>query len=208
LCDRELADASSFFLQQWSLFELYFRYTAATESMQKPSAILGSAFFLLLAPGVVGGYVPWRISHWQMRAPLLGISVFRVLGVFLIVAGSPMVLDSFARFAIQGLGTPAPVFPTKHLVVTGLYRHVRNPMYVGVIAIIAGQGLLLGDLRTLGYGALVWFAFHLFVRGYEEPKLTKTFGEEYREFCRNVPRWLPRARAWHSNHEIDGQSLP
>jgi protein-S-isoprenylcysteine O-methyltransferase Ste14 len=183
------------------------RYTAATELMRKASAILGSILFLLLAPGVVAGFVPWWISRWQMRAPLLGISVFRVLGVFLIVAGVPMVLDSFVRFAIQGLGTPAPVFPTTHLVVTGLYRHVRNPMYVGVIAIIAGQGLLFGSQRVLGYGALVWMAFHLFVRGYEEPKLTKRFGEEYREFCRNVPRWMPRLRGWRSNREIGGPSF-
>jgi protein-S-isoprenylcysteine O-methyltransferase Ste14 len=175
--------------------------------MRKASAILGSILFLLLAPGVVAGFVPWWISRWQMRAPLLGISVFRVLGVFLIVAGVPMVLDSFVRFAIQGLGTPAPVFPTTHLVVTGLYRHVRNPMYVGVIAIIAGQGLLFGSQRVLGYGALVWMAFHLFVRGYEEPKLTKRFGEEYREFCRNVPRWMPRLRGWRSNREIGGPSF-
>jgi protein-S-isoprenylcysteine O-methyltransferase Ste14 len=175
--------------------------------MRKASAILGSIFFLLLAPGVVAGCVPWWISHGQMRTPLLGISIFRVLGILLIVAGVPTVLDSFARFAIQGLGTPAPVFPTKHLVVTGLYRHVRNPMYVGVIAIIAGQGLLFGSLRVLAYGALVWLAFYLFVRGYEEPKLTKTFGEEYREFCRNVPGWLPRFTAWRSNREIGGQTL-
>jgi protein-S-isoprenylcysteine O-methyltransferase Ste14 len=193
-----------FFLRGGSYLDFTFRYTAATELMRKASAILGSIFFLLLAPGVVAGYVPWWISHGQMRAPLLGISVFRVLGILLIVAGVPTVLDSFARFAIQGIGTPAPIFPTKHLVVTGLYRHVRNPMYVGVIAIIAGQGLLFGSLRVLGYGALVWLAFHLFVRGYEEPKLTKTFGEEYREFCKNVPRWVPRFRGWRSNSEIGG----
>jgi len=107
-----------------------------------------------------------------------------------------MLLDSFARFAVQGLGTPAPVFPTKHLVVTGLYRYVRNPMYVGVIAVIVGQGLLFGDRRVLEYGALVWLAFHLFVLSYEEPNLRRTFGDEYREFCRNVPRWVPRAKPW------------
>jgi protein-S-isoprenylcysteine O-methyltransferase Ste14 len=67
--------------------------------------------------------------------------------------------------------------------------------------------LLFGNLRVLGYGALVWLAFYLFVRGYEEPKLTKTFGEEYREFCRNVPRWMPRVRAWRSGREMGGQSL-
>jgi protein-S-isoprenylcysteine O-methyltransferase Ste14 len=163
--------------------------------MRRAAAILGS-FCFLLAPGVVAGLVPRWISHWQIKAPLLGIAAFRVIGATLIVLGVPMLLDSFARFAVQGLGTPAPVFPTKHLVVTGLYRHVRNPMYVGVIALIAGQGLLFGNLRVLEYGALVWLAFYLFVLSYEEPKLRRTFGDEYREFCRNVPRWLPQLKPW------------
>jgi len=164
--------------------------------MHRPNAILGSFVFLLIAPGVVAGVVPWWISRWQVHPPLLGISVLRILGALLIVAGLPMILDSFARFAIQGLGTPAPVLPTRHLVVTGLYRHLRNPMYVGVLAAIFGQGLLFGNVRVLEYGAIVWLAFHLFVLGYEEPKLRSTFGAEYEVFCKNVPRWIPRLQAW------------
>lgn len=107
-----------------------------------------------------------------------------------------MLLDSFLRFALQGLGTPAPILPTKHLVVTGLYRYVRNPMYVGVTATILGQALLFGNIQLLEYGLFVWLAFHLFVLGYEEPTLRSSFGEEYREFCANVPRWVPRLKAW------------
>jgi protein-S-isoprenylcysteine O-methyltransferase Ste14 len=164
--------------------------------MRRPAAILGSFVFLLLAPGIVGGIVPWWISHWQMLPPLLGFSGFRILGALLIAVGLPMLLDSFARFAIQGLGTPAPVLPTRHLVVSGLYRYVRNPMYVGVSATVFGQGLLFGDVRLLIYGFFVWLAFYVFVFGYEEPKLKKTFGEEYLEFSRNVPRWIPRLRPW------------
>jgi protein-S-isoprenylcysteine O-methyltransferase Ste14 len=164
--------------------------------MRRTAAILGSFCFLLLAPGVVAGAVPWWISHWQVGPPLLGISALRVLGAALMTAGVPVLLDSFARFALQGLGTPAPVFPTQHLVVTGLYRYVRNPMYVGVIAVIVGQALLFGNLRVLEYAAVVGAGFCLFVMGYEEPKLRKTFGEEYLEFCRNVPRWVPRVTAW------------
>jgi protein-S-isoprenylcysteine O-methyltransferase Ste14 len=164
--------------------------------LQKPVAILGSFVFLLLAPGTVAGAVPWWISRWQMRSPLLGFSGFRIIGVLLIAFGLPMLLDSFTRFAIQGLGTPAPVFPTRHLVVTGLYRYLRNPMYVGVTATVFGQGLLFGDVRLLTYGFFVWLAFFLFVLGYEEPTLRKTFGEEYLEFCTNVPRWIPKLRPW------------
>jgi protein-S-isoprenylcysteine O-methyltransferase Ste14 len=164
--------------------------------MRRLSAILGSAFFLLLAPGMVAGVVPWWISHWRLQPPLLGLVAFRAAGVLLIIAAIPAVLDSFARFAIQGLGTPAPVFPTRHLVVTGLYGYVRNPMYVGVACAILGQALLLGDVRLLSYGILVWLAFHLFVIGYEEPTLRRSFGAEYEVFCKNVPRWIPRFKRW------------
>jgi len=164
--------------------------------VKRPAAIVGSVFFLLLAPGTVAGLVPWWISRWRMQPPFLGFGGFRVAGIVLIVAGIPILLDSFARFALEGLGTPAPVAPTQHLVVSGLYRYVRNPMYVGVLAVILGQGLLLADTRVLGYGALVWLAFTLFVMGYEEPALRRQFGSEYENFCARVPRWIPRIRPW------------
>jgi protein-S-isoprenylcysteine O-methyltransferase Ste14 len=171
-------------------------YTDCKKSMQRPIAVIGSFVFLLLAPGCVAGVVPWWISRWQVHPAFLGFSGLRVLGALLIIGGLPMILDSFARFAIQGLGTPAPVLPTRHLVVSGLYRHVRNPMYVGVVALILGQGLLFGQTRLLIYGAIVWLAFHLFVLGYEEPKLRNTFASEYETFYKNVPRWVPRLAAW------------
>jgi len=159
-------------------------------------AILGSLFFLLIAPGTVAGFVPWWISGWHIRAPLLHFPPFRWLGVLLIVAGVPVLLDSFARFALHGLGTPAPVFPTRHLVVSGLYRYVRNPMYLAVGAVILGQGLLLGNVRLLEYGVFVCVAFHLFVVLYEEPVLHRSFGAEYEHFRGHVPRWVPRWSAW------------
>lgn len=164
--------------------------------MRRLAAILGSAVFLVLAPGTLAGYVPWTLSRWHMAPPLLGFFPFRVLGALLIAAGLPVLLDSFARFAIQGLGTPAPVAPPKHLVVTGLYRYVRNPMYVAVTSLILGQGLLFGSVRVLEYGLVVWLGFHLFVLGYEEPTLRQRFGEEYKEFCANVRRWWPRLTPW------------
>src|SRR5262249_37737036 len=130
------------------------------------------------------------------RPPVLGLLIIRIIGVVLIVAGIPALLDSFGRFALKGLGTPAPVMPTRHLVVSGLYRYVRNPMYVGVVWVVLGQGLLFGDVRLLGYGLVLWLGFHLFVLGYEEPTLRRTFGEEYSAFCSNVPRWIPRLSPW------------
>jgi protein-S-isoprenylcysteine O-methyltransferase Ste14 len=164
--------------------------------VRRQLAILGSVSFLLLAPGVVAGVLPWWISRWRLQPPLLGFAAFRALGALLIVAGIPVILDSFARFALQGQGTPAPVFPTRHLVVTGLYRYVRNPMYVGVLALIFGQGLLLGNVRVLDYGVLIWLAFELFVVGYEEPTLRRTYGAEYDVFCKHVSRWIPGLKPW------------
>src|SRR5499433_2462108 len=160
--------------------------------MRRILAILGSAIFLVMAPGIVAAYVPWRISRWQVGAPLLGSSSFRLVGVLLIAAGLPVLLDSFARFALQGRGTPAPIFPTRHLVVSGLFRYVRNPMHVAVVSLILGQGLFFGSVRVLEYGITVWMLFHLFVLNYEEPTLRKTYGPQYEQFCANVPRWIPR----------------
>ena len=116
----------------------------------------------------------------------------------MIAAGIAIVLDAFARFAVQGLGTPAPILPTRHLVVSGLYQYVRNPMYVGVLGIILGQGLLFGDGRLFAYGVLLWLGIHVFVVGYEEPTLRRSFGTEYEAFRRNVPRWIPRLSSWRS----------
>ncbi len=166
--------------------------------MRRALAILGSAIFFVIAPGTVVGYIPWRICRWHVAPPLLGFSAVRLVGLLLIVASLPVLSDCFARFALQGLGTPAPVFPTRHLVVSGSFRYVRNPMYVAVAIAILGQGLFFGSVRVLEYGIAVWAAFYLFVLLYEEPTLRATYGCEYEEFCANVPRWLPRVRPWNS----------
>jgi protein-S-isoprenylcysteine O-methyltransferase Ste14 len=165
--------------------------------MRKVWASVGSAVFLVIAPGVVAGLVPWWLSRWRVEAPF-GMP-FRFVGGILLTLGIIGLLDSFVRFALQGAGTPAPVFPTRRLVVTGLYRYVRNPMYVAVVSAILGQGLILGNVRLLVYGALVWLLFHLFVLGYEEPTLRASFGSEYKDFCAEVPRWIPRFTPWRSD---------
>lgn len=164
--------------------------------MRRLAAIVGSALFLVIAPGTIAGLVPWRISRWRVQSSILALPPLRAIGVLLVFAGSFMLMDCFARFALKGLGTPAPVFPPRHLVVNGLYRYVRNPMYVAVVSVIIGQGFFFANLRVLEYGIVVWFCFHLFVLGYEEPTLRATFGAEYEDFCAHIPRWIPRLRPW------------
>ena len=165
-------------------------------SVSRAMAILGSALFFVVAPMMIAGVVPWLVTHWEFQAPFAGVELTRVAGIALIIVGLPGLLDSFARFAIQGIGTPAPVAPTENLVVTGLYRYVRNPIYVAVVAIVLGQATLFGDARLLWYGAVLWLAFHLFVVAYEEPTLRETFGSEYEDYRANVPRWIPRLTPW------------
>jgi protein-S-isoprenylcysteine O-methyltransferase Ste14 len=111
-------------------------------------------------------------------------------------AGMVTLLEAFLRFALKGIGTPAPVFPTKHLVATGTYCFVRNPLYVAVVSLIIGQALLFEDIRVFVYGLCAWLMTHLFVLTYEEPTLRRTFPDEYPIFCAHVPRWIPRMTPW------------
>src|SRR6187455_537548 len=138
-------------------------------AVRKAIAVLGSALFFAVAPSSVAGLVPWWITRWEFRPPFFDLDATRAVGILLIVAGLPGLVDSFGRFALQGLGTPAPIAPTQNLVVTGLYRYVRNPIYIAVVAVILGQAILFGDWRLMTYGVLMWLAFHAFVLAYEEP---------------------------------------
>jgi len=171
------------------------------DMIKKVLTIAGSAVFLAIAPGFVAGLVPWWISSWQPETPFLGMPLSRFAGGVLVTLGFIVLLDSFVRFAVQGMGTPAPVFPTRHLVVSGMYRYVRNPMYVAVVSTILGQGLILGNVTLLEYGGIVWLLFHLFVLVYEEPALSERFGSEYKLFCAEVPRWIPRLTPWKGRSE-------
>jgi protein-S-isoprenylcysteine O-methyltransferase Ste14 len=154
---------------------------------------LGSALFLAVAPGVVAGLVPWLLTGWEAgatRPPL------QVVGALMIVAGAVVLLDSFARFVVEGFGTPAPVAPTERLVVGGLYRYVRNPMYLAVGATIVGQALLFARPILLFYAAAFAAVVFTFVRLYEEPTLADQFGAEYEDYRRAVRGWWPRLRPW------------
>jgi protein-S-isoprenylcysteine O-methyltransferase Ste14 len=163
---------------------------------ERARAAAGSVLFLAVAPGVMAGVVPWLLTGWDAAGDPGAVAV--AAGWVLVAAGAAALLHAFGRFVVEGLGTPAPVAPTRHLVVGGLYRHVRNPMYIAVVSVIAGQALLLGRPGLLLYaavfGAVVWG----FVRFYEEPTLAATYGEEYDAYRRAVPGWYPRLRPWRS----------
>ena len=159
-------------------------------------AIGGSIVFLFVAPGIVAGAIPGWITGWQVGPPLLGLEPLRWIGGVLLALGGVLLLETFSRFALQGLGTPAPIAPTKTLVVTGSYRFVRNPMYVAVVSLILGQGLWFGSVAALGYGFVVWLTVHLFVLAYEEPTLSGTYGDQYDRYRANVRRWIPRLTPW------------
>jgi protein-S-isoprenylcysteine O-methyltransferase Ste14 len=158
----------------------------------RAKAALGSIVFLAVAPGVMAGLIPYLLTGWDAAA---GVAWWQVaLGAALIAAGTAVLLHAFVRFVIEGIGTPAPVAPTQHLVVGGLYRYVRNPMYVAVAATIIGQALLLGRPGLLLYALAFMAAVWSFVHWYEEPVLAARYGAEYEAYRRAVPGWRPRRR--------------
>lgn len=164
--------------------------------MRRLKAAVGSLVFLVLAPGIVAGLIPWWLTDWRAGEPLPLWGPLRVGGAILLAAGVVVLMYSFARFVLEGLGTPAPVAPTERLVVGGFYRYVRNPMYLAVGATIVGQALILGRPVLLVYSAGFAVAVVTFVRGYEEPVLSRQFGEEYEEYRRAVPGWWPAREPW------------
>jgi protein-S-isoprenylcysteine O-methyltransferase Ste14 len=164
--------------------------------MRKANAAAGSAVFFALAPGVVAGLVPWWLTGWRVRdLPSFWLPL-RLAGAVLLVAGAGVLVHAFVRFVVEGSGTPAPVAPTRALVVGGLYRYVRNPMYLAVVAAIVGQALSLGQLALLPYAAVICLAFWVFVHWYEEPTLARQFGASYEAYRRAVPAWWPRRHPW------------
>jgi protein-S-isoprenylcysteine O-methyltransferase Ste14 len=164
--------------------------------MRRPTAAVGSAVFFLVGPGVFVGLIPWLLTGWQVREPVPYWAPMRVLGVILLVAGLIALIQAFVRFVVEGLGTPVPVAAPERLVVGGVYRYVRNPMYVAILAIVVGQALLLGQLGLLLYAAGIWVIAAAFVRFYEEPALRRRFGADYEAYRRAVPAWWPRLRPW------------
>jgi protein-S-isoprenylcysteine O-methyltransferase Ste14 len=161
--------------------------------MARTRAAAGTVVFLVVAPGVVAGLIPWLITDWEANDWWPPV---RVAGWLLIAAGLAVLLEAFARFAIEGIGTPAPVAPTERLVVGGAYRYVRNPMYLAVGALIVGQALVLGQPALLAYAVVFAAAVVAFVHGYEEPTLAERYGSEYDAYRSAVPAWRLRLTPW------------
>jgi protein-S-isoprenylcysteine O-methyltransferase Ste14 len=158
-------------------------------------AWIGTIVFLVLAPGVVAGLIPWLISGWRWHDWGGAAWVLVPIAWIAIATGVAFLLHAFALFALHR-GTPAPVAPTQTLVVAGVYRFVRNPMYLAVLTIILGQALLFGSWPLVLYAMIALAAVLAFVKGYEEPTLTSTYGEQYLDYRRNVPGWWPRLTPW------------
>ncbi|HEX2696570.1 MAG TPA: isoprenylcysteine carboxylmethyltransferase family protein [Anaerolineales bacterium] len=152
---------------------------------------LKSLLFLILAPGMVAGYIPLALLQ---NGPQIKTGILAYLAFPLWAIGTLILLWCFWDFLVKGRGTPAPVDPPKELVATGFYRYVRNPMYVGVLIVILGHFLWFKTISMLVYAGMVFLAFHLFVTLYEEPHLRKTFGSAYDEYCKSVPRWIPKLK--------------
>jgi protein-S-isoprenylcysteine O-methyltransferase Ste14 len=161
--------------------------------VSKARAAVGSVVFLVVVPGLVAGRLPWLLTGWSTHD--WGLPV-RVLGGLMIGAGLAVLLQAFVRFVLEGIGTPAPIAPTRRLVVGGAYRYVRNPMYLAVAALIFGQALLLGQAGLLLYAAAFCVTVAAFVHTYEEPLLARRFGEQYEAYRRAVPAWRPRRTPW------------
>lgn len=157
---------------------------------------VATIIFVLLVPGTIIVIVPWLLSGWKLAEPFFGWTAVRLIGLALVALGLPVVGEAMVRFVRDGLGTPSPTFPTERLVVTGPYRYVCNPIYIGVLSMIVGQALIFGGVAVLAYALCVALAFHLFVVWYEEPTLRRRFGEEYDTYAREVRRWRPRLAPW------------
>jgi protein-S-isoprenylcysteine O-methyltransferase Ste14 len=150
---------------------------------------LRSILFFILAPGMVAGFIPLGLLR---AGPQLQTGFFSYLALPLWIIGIAMLVWCFWDFLSKGKGTPAPIDPPRELVMTGLYRYVRNPMYVGVLLVISGHFVWFGFWNLLIYAVLVFLAFHAFVIFYEEPNLRQRFGAAYEDYLKHVPRWIPK----------------
>jgi protein-S-isoprenylcysteine O-methyltransferase Ste14 len=163
----------------------------------RQNILVSTLFTLFGGPGLILVYFPYTITRFRIPP---GQPTWRFLTAGLLVAaGLAPLFESIVRFIVVGRGTLVPTTPTQHLVVSGLYRYVRNPMYLGVLTVITGEALLFSGRSMVQYLTTVFAGFHLFVCFYEEPRLTRTYPVEYVRYRSHVHRWLPRLAPWNGN---------
>jgi protein-S-isoprenylcysteine O-methyltransferase Ste14 len=158
------------------------------------SIVVTVAFTVFGGPGFLLVYIPWWMTRF--RIPPEGPAWQWVIAIAMVLTGFVPLISSMYRFVVVGRGTLVPGVPTEHLVVSGLYRYVRNPMYVGVLLSLVGEAILFRSRDIVLEGLIAWLASHLFILVYEEPTLARRFPVEYPRYKRNVPRWLPRLTPW------------
>ncbi|NBA85933.1 isoprenylcysteine carboxyl methyltransferase [Emticicia sp. CRIBPO] len=155
------------------------------------SLLLRNLFFTILQPGIVAGLIPFFILDKNLDDLIrLPVRIHEKTGLFLFISGLIVMLICIFNFAVKGRGTLSPADPTKKLVLEGLYRYSRNPMYVGVMMILIGESVYTGSFSLLVYSLVILAAFHLFIVFREEPRLQRDFGEEYTEYSQKVRRWI------------------
>ena len=166
--------------------------------------LLKTLLFTVLVPCTVTLYIPFWLLTSQEGPLHLDVSSPWILGTIPFLLGEGIYLWCAWQFTFTGQGTPAPIDPPKQLVAKGLYRVVRNPMYVGVITALLGEALLLHSQQLVIYAALVFVTVHLFVVFIEEPLLREKFGASYHDYCAQVPRWIPRLSIWWQKRSLAG----
>jgi len=163
--------------------------------MRKPAAVAVSVAWGVAVGGTFACLLPYLLGDWHFHQPLPYWAVARAAGGLLICAGLVPIVQSFIEFT-KADGTPVPVASPPRLVVSGFYRYVRNPIYVGFLAVLIGEVLLFGSPGLLEYTAVAWGIGAAAVCFYEEPTLARNFGAEYRDYRRAVRAWVPRLHPW------------
>lgn len=159
----------------------------------KAGILIRNLLWTLLAPGTVTVYLPWRIvTDWYPAREEFSCHGARLAGVLPIALGVILLFSCIGRFAVVGEGTLSPLDAPRRLVTGGMYRYVRNPMYLAVMAILLGESLVFCSIPLAVYSAVCFVVFNLVILFYEEPALRRRFGSSYRQYCRKAGRWLPR----------------
>jgi len=154
---------------------------------------LKTVLWTAFVPGTLTVLLPYLLLSSKREPFTLDLSVFRFAGLIPMVLGALFYLWCAWDFTFSGKGTPAPFDPPKEIVVRGLYRHVRNPMYVAVLLILIGEAILVQSALLLILSGLLFSVFHVWVILYEEPVLRRRFGTPYEDYCVNISRWIPGA---------------